>query len=127
MIYGDLTSLIHFVAMELCTDLELKEQLKKDNFKVMNLVVFVKTLASQVLKLLLQKGFQRKNDLENRHLKEDPQKKKDILKEREVGKHLVTHLTKTNVGLVESLDTSLLIFLETKEKERRSIFLKKMK
>ena len=30
MTYGDLTSLIHFVAMELCTDLKLKEQLKKD-------------------------------------------------------------------------------------------------
>ena len=26
MTYGDLTSLIHFVAMELCTDLKLKEQ-----------------------------------------------------------------------------------------------------
>ena len=30
MTYGDLSSLIHFVAMELCTDLNLKEQLKKD-------------------------------------------------------------------------------------------------
>ena len=30
MTHGDLTSLIHFVAMELCTDLNLKEQLKKD-------------------------------------------------------------------------------------------------
>ena len=30
MTYGDLSSLIHFVAMELCTDLKLKEQLKKD-------------------------------------------------------------------------------------------------
>ena len=30
MTYGYLTSLIHFVAMELCTDLKLKEQLKKD-------------------------------------------------------------------------------------------------
>ena len=30
MTYGDLTSLIHFVAMELYTDLKLKEQLKKD-------------------------------------------------------------------------------------------------
>ena len=30
MTYGDLTSLIHFVAMELCTDLKLKVHLKKD-------------------------------------------------------------------------------------------------
>ena len=30
MTYGDLNSLIHFVAMELCTDLKLKEHLKKD-------------------------------------------------------------------------------------------------
>ena len=30
MTYGNLTSLIHFVAMELYTDLKLKEQLKKD-------------------------------------------------------------------------------------------------
>ena len=30
MTYGDLTSLINFVALDLCTDLKLKKQLKKD-------------------------------------------------------------------------------------------------
>ena len=30
MTYEDLTSLIHFVVMEVCTDLKLKEQLRKD-------------------------------------------------------------------------------------------------
>ena len=31
MTYGDLTSLIHFVDIELCTNLKLTEQLKKDH------------------------------------------------------------------------------------------------
>ena len=49
MTYGDLTILIHFVAMELCTDLKLMDQLKKDKkFSSNELGSFFKTLDSQV-------------------------------------------------------------------------------
>ena len=118
--YGDLISLINFVAMELCTDLKLKEQLKKDQkFQFSNLAAFVKTLDFQFLNHLRQERFLRKSDLENRLIVKNPVERKTSLK-REVNKLL----KRISVALVAKKVISLLIVPKTKEKRRRSTFLK---
>ena len=83
------------------------------------MAAFVKTLNFQFLNHLRQERFLRKSDLENRLIVKNTVKRKTALK-RELNKLL----KRISVALVAKKVISLLIVPKTKEKRRRSTFLK---